>query len=288
MKKLAQIVDQNTRIIDVDFGTIQANVGRDLDAPFPTSVSMSLNGTADLLQNIPAGQDGGGSFIQYKRVDLSFMLKNGELMMPINVNSQRTSPVPLGSNQNGATFNQVEEYIYILTRPLNHERILTNGRLNFEYQFLRNMGLDGCDKLGIDLSDDSGLPNQAQCLYAEKRIYSSNTANMATRTNGSLTAANTSFNTLEGQMNLSSVSTWGSMGAITGPNLHCYRVVLDYSQTMPDLAELVARGFIGSLVRIWPPVNVSFLCKDPNYTEGEYITRLANAMSANPEGGPVQ
>ncbi len=286
MIPVAKIVDQNTRIIDVDFGTLQATVGRELDSPFPTAVNLLKNGTADLLQNIPGGQNGGGSYIQYKRVDLSFMLKNGELMMPVNVNSQRTSPVPLGSNNNGATFNQVEEYIYILTRPLNNEDLLT-ARLDFEYQMLRNMGLDGCDKLGVNVVGDSGLPNFAQCIYAEKRIYGTNTALMATRSNGSLDPTNSSYNTMEGQMVLNSVSTWGSMSPITGPNLHCYRIVLDYGQTMPDLPEIVNRGFIGSAVRIWPPVNVSFLCKDPNYTDGEYITRIANAMSANPEGGPV-
>jgi len=286
VKKLAQIVDENTRIIDVDFGTLQTQIGRTADSADPTSVVLALNGTSDLLTSVPAGAPGGGSYIQYKRVDLSFMLKNNEMMMPINVNSQRTSPVPLGSAQNGATFNQVEEYIYILTRPLNNE-LLLNARLNFEYQTMRNLGLDGCDTLSTDLSDDSGLPNQAQCVYAEKRIYQSNMSLLASKANGQIDSDSTAYLTLEGQMTLASVSSWGSMGGITGPNLHCYRVVLDYGQTIPADPDVKPFNFIGSTTRTWPPVNVSFLCKDPNFSEGEYITRLANAMSSNAEGGPV-
>ena len=77
------------------------------------------------------------------------------------------------------------------------------------------------------------------------------------------------------------------MGAITGPNLHCYRVIIDNGQSMPADPEVLPIGFDGLTDRTWPPVNVSFLCKDPNFSEGEYITRLANAMSSNAEGGPV-
>jgi len=286
VKKLAQIVDENTRIIDVDFGTLRTNVGRTALAGDPTSVTLDLNGTSDLLTSVPAGAPGGGSYIQYKRVDLSFMLMNNEMMMPVNVNSQRTSPVPLGTAQNGATSNQVEEYIYILTRPLNNE-LLLNARVDFEYQTMRNLGLDGCDSLATDLSDDSGLPNLAQCIYAEKRIYGSNMTLLASRANGQIASGSTAYNTLEGQMVLNSVSSWGSMGGITGPNLHCYRVVIDYGQTVIADVEITPFNFIGSTTRIWPPVNVSFLCKDPNFSEGEYITRLANAMSSNAEGGPV-
>ena len=283
--KLAQIVDENTRIIDVDFGTVGVAMSRAKDSDTPNSVTFSLNGQNEILSSIPVGQYGAGSYIQYKRLDLSFMTMNNEMMMPVNVNSQRTSPVPLGSATSGATFNQVEEFIYIFTRPLNNELLLAPTITT--YRTMRNLGLDGCDTLGTDLTDDSGLPNQAQCIYAEKRTYQSNMTLLASQNNGQILNGSTAFNTLEGEMSLASVITWGSMGAITGPNLHCYRVIIDNGQSMPADPEILPLGFVGLTDRTWPPVNVSFLCKDPNFSEGEYITRLANAMSSNAEGGPV-
>lgn len=282
---MATIIDKDTRIIDVDFGTVGVAISRNKDSDVPDAVTFSLNGTNDILSSIPATAYGGGSYIQYKRVDLSFMLMNNEMMMPVNVNSQRTSPVPLGSATNGATFNQVEEFIYIFTRPLNNQELLSPTIT--DYRTMRNLGLDGCDTLGTDLTDDSGLPNLAQCIYAEKRIYGSNMTLLASQTNGQIATGSLAYNTLEGEMVLNSVSSWGSMGAITGPNLHCYRVVIDNGQSMPADPEITPVNFAGLTERTWPPVNVSFLCKDPNFSEGEYITRLANAMSANAEGGPV-
>lgn len=282
---MATIVDKDTRIIDVDFGTLGVAISRNKDSSVPDAVTFSLNGTNELLSSIAAGVYGGGSYVQYKRLDLSFMLMNNEMMMPVNVNSQRTSPVPLGSAVNGATFNQVEEFIYIFTRPLNNELLLAPTITSL--RTMRNLGLDGCDTLGTDLTDDSGLPNQAQCIYAEKRTYQSNMTLLASQNNGQVFTGSTVYNTLEGEMVLGSVVSWGSMGAITGPNLHCYRVVIDNGQSMPADPEITPVNFAGTTERTWPPVNVSFLCKDPNLSEGEYITRLANAMSSNAEGGPV-
>ena len=76
------------------------------------------------------------------------------------------------------------------------------------------------------------------------------------------------------------------MGAITGPNLHVYRMVIIPSQDF-SLVPLtwVNEGLIGITTWEFPATNVSFLCKDPKYTEGEYLTRLANAMNSIPEGG---
>ena len=79
---------------------------------------------------------------------------------------------------------------------------------------------------------------------------------------------------------LSSVSTWGSLGAITGPNLHCYRVVIDRRQSI--VAESLDFAKDGSTDSQWPAVNIAFLCEDPEFSSGEYITRLANAMNSTP------
>jgi len=92
-----------------------------------------------------------------------------------------------------------------------------------------------------------------------------------------------------GMPTLDSVISWGSMAGITGPNLHCYRMVLNRNQTFPALGAGIFTNvdLNGTSSCVWPPVSVRFLCTDPGYSEGEYLTRLANAMNNIAEGGPV-
>ena len=294
---MARILDKDTRIIDVDFGPVSIGTTR-LDSEFdPATVTLNdLNGDEQIVDYILGTFPGGGSFIQYQNVDLSFMLKNNESMQPVDVSVQRTSPVPRGFSNDGNNFDQIEEYIFIFSRPLNNEA-LVGGQLNDHYEAFRDMGLDR-SQANTTLAAAprvaglrAGWPNQQQTIYAEKRMYSNNMNNAATQANGELVLSPPGasvFNTLVGMPNLDSVTTWGSLSTITGPNLHCYRVVIDRSQTFPAAPGTFTNvGFAGSTLRVWPPVNVSFLCKDPDFTEGEYLTRLANAMTQNPEGGPT-
>ena len=83
---------------------------------------------------------------------------------------------------------------------------------------------------------------------------------------------------------LDSITTWGTMSTITGPNLHCYRVVINRTQTFAtnDFTNVALDG-VSSLR--FPPVNITFVCTDPKLTEGEYLTRLANAMNTIPIDG---
>lgn len=288
---MPRIVDKDTRIIDVDFGSLNVTINRSAGQFNPDLATFQGNGVSQLLNRIPDGNGGCGTYVQYQRLDLSFMLKENEIMLPVNVNSQRTSPVPLGFSNNGNTFDQVEEYIYIFTRPLNNTDI---GNLTslLRYENFRNLGLDGSEMLNGGFIEGQGgsVPNLQQTVYAEKRMYGTNTNLIATVANGVLQAppANPDYNTIEGMMGLQSVTTWGSMDAITGPNLHCYRIVIDRAQTLPIIPNTFANEQLpGQSQRRWPPVNVSFLCKDPNYSEGEYLTRLANAMANTPEDGPT-
>lgn len=283
---MARIIDKDTRIIDVDFGPIDVYLDRlpnDYDA---TTVSYTRNGTDQLVWSAPAGPNA-GSFIQYQLIDLSFMTKENEVMQPVNLSVQRTSPVPLGYNRDGNNFDQIEEYIFVFTRPLNNTNIAAG--LYGQLTEFRQMGLDRAESLLGGATEmegkNSGWPNKQQTIYAEKRMYDQGLQNAATITNGSLTPAST-INTLLGMPTLVSVSSWGSMDSITGPGLHCYRVVIDYSQTFPaEPLTYMNQTNEGQTARWWPPVNVEFLCKDPNYSEGEYLTRIANAMNSTPEGG---
>ena len=284
---MARIIDKDTRIIDIDFGPVDVGLGRDADAFNPTTLTLELNGTDQIIANVAATNAGAGSYVQYQRLDLSFMMQQNEVMQPVDVSVQRTTPVPLGFSNDGNNFDQIEEFIYIFTRPLNNDNIAT---LNVgEYDAFRQMGLERAENLGFanvaGFGNSEQWPNQEQCIYAEKRMYSNNLNNAATQTNGALTNT-AAYNELLGMPSLDSVTTWGSLSTITGPNLHCYRIVIDRSQTFPPLAGTFANvPQVGSTLRKWPPVNVSFLCKNPNYTEGEYITRLANAMNSVEEGG---
>ena len=123
---MARIIDKDTRLIDVDFGPVETNVTR-LEGSFgPTAVQYTKNGVDQIIWSGTVGAFDSrlaGSFIQYQLIDLSFMTKENEVMQPINLSVQRTSPVPLGYSQDGNSFDQIEEYIFVFTRPLNNTNI---------------------------------------------------------------------------------------------------------------------------------------------------------------------
>ena len=286
---MARIIDKDTRLIDVDFGPVETFSIREQNAYEPTFIQYSKNGVDQIIWSGTVGAFDSrlaGSFIQYQLIDLSFMTKENEVMQPINLSVQRTSPVPLGSSQDGNSFDQIEEYIFVFTRPLNNTNITNSTSVVLEE--FRMMGLDRAEaKVGFGNIEglNSGWPNKAQTIYAEKRMYNQGLENAATRTNGTLTPAST-INELIGMPTLASVTSWGSMDSITGPGLHCYRVVIDRSQSFPEIGlTFTNEANEGRTTREWPPVNVEFLCKDPNFSEGEYLTRVANAMNSTPEGG---
>jgi len=298
---MARIIDKDTRLIDIDFGGLVVGSTRAATNPFPELTTLSGNGQSQLLNIVPATNNGVGSFIQYDRLDLSFMVKNNEVMLPTEVSVQRTSPVPLGFNNNGNNFDQIEEYIYVFSRPLNNTHLEALTTIATSYESLRDMGLDGSEgntpAVMTSVAGVAGWPTQAQTIYAEKRMYSYNANLCATIANGTLLDPNANrldpttpvipivYNELCGMPVLDSVTNWGAMGAITGPNLHVYRIVINRNQTFPAITELTNLGLAGSAQCSWPPVSVRFLCKDPNYTEGEYLTRLANAMNNIAEDG---
>jgi hypothetical protein len=286
---MARIVDKDTRIIDIDFGQISVNLIRNAGDSAPTSVTWLQNGSNQLINSLPAATSRGGSFIQYQRVDLSFMTKNNEVMQPVDVSVQRTSSVPFGGSNNGNNFDLIEEYVFVLTRPLNNTEISAATTYNDLYRPLRNLGLDGCEAVfgAGDLGgDDAGWPDQAQMVYAEQRLYATDLGTISTKVNGAIDPLNPDYESIAGIPKLNSINTWGSMGAITGPNLHVYRMVIIPSQDFSLVPLIFANeALIGTTTWEFPATNVSFLCKDPKYTEGEYLTRLANAMNSIPEGG---
>jgi hypothetical protein len=301
---MARIIDKDTRIIDIDFGPVNVQAVREIESFNPVNslgasgIGASGNGRDQMLFLLDnPGDFAAGSFIQYERLDLSFMTLNNDVMMPVEVNVQRTAPVPLGYHTNGNNFDPIEEFIYILTAPLNNANLRNLGSLA-DIQALRSMGLDRSEiQAGVvaegNAGGNRGWPNQAQCVYAEKRTYAFSENTGATIQNGQLfnptPPTDPIYNSIMGSPSLESVSTWGGMGAITGPNLHCYRVVYNRTQSFsPALSPLwINVPLFGDTVLNFPPVNIRFLCKDPNFSEGEYLTRIANAMNQTAEGGPT-
>lgn len=283
---MARIVDKDTRLIDIDFGPVGTTCGRGAGDLAPTSAVGSLNGMQQVIRYFEIGQELPGSFIQYQNIDLAFMTMNNEVMQPVDVSVQRTGPVPTGSNTNGNTFEQIEEYIYIFSRPLNNAMI-SEPLSFFTLDEMRELGLDRSQTVFDIGGDTAGIPTFEQTIYAEKRMYSYNSNIGATIANGQLDPDpinNPNYFSIYGMPVLDSVTTWGSMSSITGPSLHCYRVVINRTQTMLEDAVLASAYTGGSSLR-FPPVNLTFLCKDPKLSEGQYLTRLANAMNDIAENG---
>lgn len=282
---MARIVDKDTRMIDIDFGPVGTTCGRAALSLDPTSAVGSLNGMQQVIRYMEVGDALAGSFIQYQNIDLTFMTLNNEVMQPMDVSVQRPGPVPTGSNTNGNTFDQIEEYIYIFSRPLNNE-FISNPLSFFTLDEMRELGLDRSQTV-FDLGGDTaGLPTHEQTIYAEKRMYSYSSNIGASIANGELDPLGPDYFSIYGMPVLDSVTTWGTMSSITGPSLHCYRVVINRTQSLLDAAVLASAYAGGSALR-FPPVNITFLCKDPDLTEGQYLTRLANAMNNIAEDGKV-
>ena len=296
---MARILDKDTRLIDIDFGPVDVVLTRGIGDFNPITTNLVGNGQGQILSTVPANDALCGSFIQYSRIDLDFMVRNNEIVIPVDASIQRTSPVPLGSNLNGNNFDQIEEFIYVFSRPLNNTNLadVTLADAGY-YEAFRDMGLDRSEAdslapaftVGRHMSGNAGWPNQAQCIYAEKRMYSYNESIGASRTNGQLLPGpgNPTTEVIMGMPSLDSVTTWGAMEGITGPNLHAYRVVINRTQTFPNLPGVFTNVDLAGQSQLqFPPVSIRFLCKDPDYSEGQYLTRLANAMNNIAEDGPT-
>jgi hypothetical protein len=277
---MAKIINSDTRVIDCDWGQAQMYGIRNPGSRSMDSVTWSQNGADQILESIAATQVGAGSAVFFQKIDLSQMLKDNISMQPVSVSVQRSSDVPLGGTLNGNNFDTVEEYLFVFTRPIEWDMRFFGGMTEF-----RHIGLDRNQAVGT--AGEVYWPSAEQCLFAEKTSYAVNLSLAATQTNGELVLGGAN-NSITGMPVVLSKNTWGSLTTITGPTLYCYRVILEYSQNFTGVPGFLQNELLGGqTTRQWPAVNVSFLCKDPNFTEGEYITKLANVMNNAPEGGPV-
>jgi len=276
---MVRIIDKNTRLIDIDFGPVNVGMARTAGSFLADTVNYTGSGFDQVLSSGQVNTNITGSFIQYEQIDLSFMTSNNEIMQPTEVSIQRTSPVPLGFHINGNNFEQMKEFIFVFSRPLDNRSIINAP--NAPVEVFRQYGLP---------ASPNG-PTHQQTIYAEKRMYSYSTTLGASVTNGELVPPplNPNYHSLYGMPVLDSVTTWGTLAPITGPQLHVYRIVILRNQALipsdPDLWP--QENMPGQSSLQFPPVNVTFLCKDPNYSEGEYLTRLANAMNRDTEEGEV-
>lgn len=286
---MARIIDKNTRLIDVDFGPISVNISRVLGQEFPdgTVGNTATFGGSGLNQILRTQTDTikAGSFIQFQLVDLDYMARNNQVMQPVEVSVQRSAAVPYGTHENGNNFVMLKEYILILTRPLDNQS-LANTTATSLYDFFDEVGLQ---RGSTSFGGGYGVKFE-QNIYAECRQYVFSNTSGATLSNGELVTnpPQATLASIFGQPVLQDVNTWGSLSAITGPNLYCYRVIESELQGFGAGANIFTNVDFGGFTSLrFPPVTVAFLCKDPNLTEGQYLTRVANAMNNTAEDGVV-
>jgi hypothetical protein len=282
---MARILDKDTRIIDVDFGPVTVNISRQPLETNPTGVpgSEATFGGNGINQFIRSDNDGqiAGSFIQFERLDLDYMTMNNEVMQPMEVSVQRTNVVPTGTHENGNNYEVMEEYLFVFSRPLDNNDL---PLFPDPYSFFQELGLN----LGSAGFGGGYGVNFEQNIYAEQRLYAWNSTKGLTQTTGDLVPGNPALWSIFAAPTVETVNTWGSLSAITGPNLYCYRVFRCHAQGFEaDNTIFTAVGYGGITTLRVPPLSISFLCKDPKYTEGEYLTRLANAMNNIPIDGEV-
>jgi len=183
---MARILDQNTRLIDVDFGPVTVNIGRAALKEFPdgtpgNQATFGGNGTNQFIRSDTGGQLTAGSFIQFVRLDLDYMTMNNEVMQPVEVSVQRSASTPYGTHENGNNFNTIQEFILIASRPLNNEDLV--AAIN-PYDFFSDMGLNrGSSFFG---GQDAGGITHEQNIYAERRQYAFTNTTGATLSNGEL------------------------------------------------------------------------------------------------------
>lgn len=277
-------------MIDVDFGPVTVNIARPALSEFPdgtagNQATFGGSGTNQFIRSDAGGVGTAGSFIQFERLDLDYMTMNNEVMQPVEVSVQRSASTPYGTHENGNNFDTIQEFILIASRPLNNEDIA--GAIN-PYDTFNEIGLNrGSTAFG---GVNAGGLTHEQNIYAERRQYAFTNTTGATLSNGELVSApaQSILASIFSAPQLLDINTWGSLSAITGPNLYCYRIVYSSMQSFKaDQTIFTNVGFEGFTSLRFPPVSVAFLCKDPNYTEGEYLTRLANAMNSIPEDGPT-
>lgn len=283
---MARIVDKDTRLIDVDFAPFTVTIQRQATQQEPQGVpgSIATLGGAGDSQIIRFEEDGeyAGSLVMYQKVDLSYMTSNNEVMQPVEVSIQRSSATPYGDHQNGNNFDPIQEFLFVFSRPLNKRQLAVTGAILWDR--FNEMGLD-FGTAAFSGTDGGGV-TQAQNIYAEKRVYGWDNTIGATQSNGELIPGNALLNSQFREARLLDVNTWGSLSAITGPDLHCYRIVAMRAQSFSAGGlTFTAVDYEGLSFLKFPPLNATFLCKDPNYSEGEYLTRLVNAMNSIPEGG---
>ena len=99
---MARLIDKDTRLIDIDFGPVTTLISRNQLEQQPVGATVGLNGVnqlirADGVASVSATTFKLGSFVQYSRIDLEYMTMNNEVVQPVEVNVQRTSPTPTGS-----------------------------------------------------------------------------------------------------------------------------------------------------------------------------------------------
>jgi hypothetical protein len=272
------------RIFDVDWGQVSLSVSRPAAAPSPTVITWSnLTDNETLLHD-----DQLGNVVYFQTIDLEQLTMDGRSFNPLAIEVQRPWTAPLGSDINFLPSNRHYEYLYIFTAPLPNQEIIVNGDL----QAFKDLGLDtSIAGLGTSLWRGQQIPDAAQCVFAQSTISVNPIANAASVWNGTLIAADPAgvppvigdpfAPLMAAEMQVTEVNRWGSLPAILGPKLFCYRFMSYPSQALTGLVGIDNPILLGQgiTLRNMSPLSIKIICEEANLSESEYLVSAANAYN---------
>lgn len=271
------------RIFDVDWGQLTLGMTRPAGAPSATSVTW-----ANMTDNETLLHDNQlGSAVYFQTIDLEQLTMEGRSFNPLAIEVQRPWTAPLGQDWNFLPPTRHYEYLYIFTAPLANQRIITSGNL----EGFKDLGLDSSiGGRGSPSFVGQQLPDNAQCVFAQSTISVNPIANAASVWNGTLVATEVGpppvigdpyAPLMAGEMQVTEVNRWGSLPAILGPKLFCYRYIAYPSQQMTGVfnADNPILNAIGSTARNMSSISIKIICEEADLSESEYLVNAANSYN---------
>lgn len=272
------------RIFDVDWGQLTLGMARPALAPSATSVTW-----ANMTDNETLLHDNQlGSAVYFQTIDLDQLTMEGRSFNPMAIEVQRPWTAPLGQDWNFLPSTRHYEYLYIFTAPLANQSIITSGGL----EAFKDLGLDSSSGgRGSGSLSGQQIPDNAQCVFAQSTISVNPMANTASVWNGTLIASDPGATppivgdpyapVMAGEMQVVEVNRWGSLPAILGPKLFCYRYISYPSQQMTGIfnADNPILNATGSTARNMSSISIKIICEEANLSESEYLVNAANSYN---------
>jgi len=269
------------RIFDVDWGQVVHSVSRVAGTDTPASDEFTMaddNGTII--------EQGSSMCVIFQEIDLEQLTIEGRVFTPKGIEVQRPWTAPIGQDWNFFPATRCYEYLYVFSNPLPNDALTVGSIEGF-----KDMGLDASlGGRGSQVYNGFQVPDNAQCIFAQNTVSVNQMANAASVWNGTLEGgsagpppvpADPYAPLMAAEMTVTEVNRWGSLPDIIGPKLYCYRVLFYPSQYQSGLSGganpiVNATGFTA---RNHSSISIKIVCEEAKLSEGEYLTRAANAYN---------